>query len=337
MPNAKKLPSGNFRARVYSGMDANGKKIYKSFTASTKKEAERLALEYEETTKNASLSFGDALSEYIRMKERVLSASTIREYKRSRKCNFTGFENIPIDKITQADIQKFINAFAVNHSPKTCRDVHGLMTGVFKIYRPNFKIQTTLPQKVRPALYIPNDAEIKRLLAFLENNNPNLYNAVLLGALAPMRRSEICALSSEDIEGDVVHVRRAMVRDENGRWVIKSPKSYAGDRFITLPEFLIKRFEGMSGTLVPLVPTSITNEFIRARNALGLPPFRFHDLRHYGASMLHAMGVPDAYIMQRGGWGSDAVLKNVYRHALAQEQKAINDKINANFSEIYGK
>lgn len=336
MANAKKLPSGNYRARVYAGIE-NGKKIYKSFTAPTKKEAERLALEYVETEKTKQISFGSALAEYIRMKEAVLSASTIREYKRSLKSNFSPICEIPVDNLSQKDVQIFINNLAVNHSPKTCRDVHALITAVLKIYRPNFKLQTTLPQKVRPALCIPSDDDIKRLLAFLENNNPNLYNAVLLGALAPMRRSEICALLSEDITGDTIHVSRAMVRDENGRWVIKSPKSYAGDRFITLPQFVIKRFENKTGVLVPLTPTTITNEFIRTRKRLGLPPFRFHDLRHYGASMLHAMGVPDAYIMQRGGWGSDAVLKSVYRHALAQEQKAINDKINANFTEIYGK
>lgn len=37
MATAKKLPSGNFRVRVYVGVGANGKKKYKSFTATTKK------------------------------------------------------------------------------------------------------------------------------------------------------------------------------------------------------------------------------------------------------------------------------------------------------------
>ena len=30
----------------------------------------------------------------------------------------------------------------------------------------------------------------------------------------------------------------------------------------------------------------------------------------------HALGIPDAYIMQRGGWGNDGTFKTVYRHAL---------------------
>ena len=46
--NARKLPSGSWRARLFLGEDENGKKHYKSFTAATKREAERLALNYAE-------------------------------------------------------------------------------------------------------------------------------------------------------------------------------------------------------------------------------------------------------------------------------------------------
>ena len=56
---------------------------------------------------------------------------------------------------------------------------------------------------------------------------------VLLAAFGPMRRSEICALTSDQIDGNIVHVDRAIVLNENYQWVIKKPKSYAGDRYIT--------------------------------------------------------------------------------------------------------
>ncbi len=48
--------------------------------------------------------------------------------------------------------------------------------------------------------------------------------------------------------------------------------------------------------------------------AIFLKGFRFHDLGHYYASTLHAIGIPDPYIMERCGWGNDAVRKDVYRH-----------------------
>ena len=40
--SAQKLKSGKWRARVYSHTDNEGKKHYKSFTSSSKKEAERM-------------------------------------------------------------------------------------------------------------------------------------------------------------------------------------------------------------------------------------------------------------------------------------------------------
>ena len=45
MATAKVLPSGAYRVRVFAGKE-NGKSIYKSFTAPTKKEAEYLATQY---------------------------------------------------------------------------------------------------------------------------------------------------------------------------------------------------------------------------------------------------------------------------------------------------
>ena len=46
MAKAKKLPSGNWRVNQYIGKNKDGKRQYKSFTASSKKEAEYLAAEY---------------------------------------------------------------------------------------------------------------------------------------------------------------------------------------------------------------------------------------------------------------------------------------------------
>lgn len=67
----------------------------------------------------------------------------------------------------------------------------------------------------------------------------------------------------------------------------------------------------------------------------GLPHFRFHDLRHYSASIQHALGIPDAYIMQRGGWKNDGVLKQVYRHTLEEKTAEMNRKVNGYFENLH--
>ena len=61
---------------------------------------------------------------------------------------------------------------------------------------------------------------------------------------------------------------------------------------------------------------------------------RLDFLRHYCASIQHALGIPDAYIMQRGGWNSDAVLKQVYRHALSDRAVQMNAIANEHFQNF---
>jgi hypothetical protein len=46
------------------------------------------------------------------------------------------------------------------------------------------------------------------------------------------------------------------------------------------------------------------------------------------------MGIPDAYIMQRAGWSSDKVLRNIYRHTLSDREKLMNDIANEHFSKL---
>lgn len=78
-----------------------------------------------------------------------------------------------------------------------------------RVYRPNFALNTALPKKVRPEIYVPSDAEIEQLLSSVDGTGMEL--PVLLAAFGPMRRGEICALSSEDISGNIVHVCKNMV------------------------------------------------------------------------------------------------------------------------------
>lgn len=350
MATAKKLASGSWRCRVYSHTEtipqSNGttkeKKIYRSFTCDDpspkgKRKCEKMAADWavnkEPVSQQKVLTFGQALDEYIQLRSAVLSPSTIKEYKRSRRVDLQDLMDMKLDSITQNDIQRAVNKEALTHAPKSVKNMHGLVTAVFDVYRPDFRIKTDLPQKVRQKISIPSDAEIKALLDLVKDTP--LEIPVLLAAFGPMRRGEICALDSDHISGNIVHVEYSMALDENNNWVKKRPKSYAGDRFITFPDFVIKKLKNIDGTITTLTPSMLSNRFMKLMKKADLPHFRFHDLRHYSASMQHALGVPDQYIMERGGWGNDGVLKAVYRHALDDMRTQETNKINSHFSALY--
>lgn len=342
MAKAKKLASGSWRCLVYDYTDSAGKRHYKSFTSTDptqkgRREAEamaaKFALEKEEKAR-CPLTYGEALDRYIEERSVTLSPSTIREYKRSRKVDFQMLMSVPIDEITQELVQRAVNEERRTHSPKSVRNMHGLLSGVLRAYRPGFALNTTLPQKERPELHIPSDDDIKEILWYVGKYDREMEIPVLLAAFGPMRRSEICALESGDIKGNVVHVRRALVMNDQKEWVLKTTKSYAGDRFIDFPDFVAEKLLQKNGRITDLNPTIITHRFRKILKKLGIKHFRFHDLRHYSASIQHAIGIPDAYIMQRGGWGSDAVLKSVYRHVLQDKDREMTEKANGYFSEL---
>ena len=46
-----------------------------------------------------------------------------------------------------------------------------------------------------------------------------------------------------------------------------------------------------------------------------------HKLRHYFASEMSALGVPEADILKMGGWETDHVMKSVYRHSMMEKAK----------------
>jgi hypothetical protein len=49
---------------------------------------------------------------------------------------------------------------------------------------------------------------------------------------------------------------------------------------------------------------------------------------------MHAIGIPDQYIIERGGWKTDAVMKRIYRNVIPDEQKKFTKKINKHFQKL---
>ena len=339
MPTARKTKSGKWRCQAFDRVEiVDGKKKYyhKSFTARTKYEAERMAVEYLQNKNRPSsdLRLEEAIDKYLAIKKNVLSPSTYRKYESMKKNAFGSLLRMRIDRITSEIAQEWINEYAVSHSPKSCRNAQGLLTAVLRTFIPQAVIYTKLPQNAVIEYYTPSDEDIKRLMDAI--TSPDLRRAVLLAAFGTLRRSEICGLMDTDIQGDVITIRRAKVEKSGGGYVVKDyPKNDSSNRSVIYPQFVIDEFDGIEGFLIKIQPNSISQEFRAARKRAGLPDFRFHDLRAYSVSIAHAIGIPDVYLMERGGWKTDSTFKKVYRRAISEEKKELSAKLNAHFTELH--
>lgn len=316
---ARKLPSGKWNCCVFSHME-NGKRKYVSFTEDTKAEAQRKALEFQinkkHSTKPIDLTVVDAINKYIKSKENILSPKTHLTYTSYIKY-YEPIANIRIGSLTSVDLQEYVNQLAKTKSPKSVRNIYSLLLSSISLHTDK-AYHVTLPQKIITERNIPNDADIKNLI---KNANEKLKLAILLGSQG-LRRGEIASLKFKDILYDfnAIYIHSDMVLGVNG-WVYKEvPKTSQSTRRIVLPKEIIE----MMGTgdkeeyVLGILPSTITSDFINLRNKLGLK-CRFHDLRHYSTSILHALGLPDAYIMEHNGYASDYVMKSVYRHSLSDK------------------
>ena len=272
-------------------------------------------------------SFLSCAESYIESKEHVLSPKTVRSYKSMLKSSISDdFLRLKLHQITQQDIQIEINKFASNHSPKTTRNIHSFISAVLRQFRPSLNISTTLPQKRKYEPYTPSEDDIRRLLDASSDDRPN-HICFQLGCMG-LRRSEILALTMDDISGNRLTINKAMVQNKDREWIIKTTKTTSGTRTIYIPDVLADEIREQ-GYIYNRHPNKMLKALKRYQDRLGIPRFRFHDLRHFFCSYAYEHGFSEQTIMEIGGWQSSETPRKIYRHALNLEadQKQIFDGI----------
>lgn len=307
----EKLPSGSYRIRkMYKGQTYQ---IVTDYKPTQKEAVQMMAEELDKVrVKGRKMTFRSAAEEYIEAKRNVLSPSTIMGYTKIIKGLSDTFLDMGISDIEQMDIQKEVNRLAVGRSPKTVRNFHGFISAVLYTFRPDMRINTTLPQKAKNEPYIPSDEDVRKVLECAKGTE---YEIPLILACYGMRRSEICALGIDDIKDDIVTINKAVVPNEKGEWVTKSTKTTSSTRTIVIPVWLADKIRE-KGYVYKGHPNNITNFLYNTEKNLGIEKFSMHKLRHYFASRMSAMHIPDEDIIKMGGWQTDGVMKSVYRHAM---------------------
>ena len=336
----EKLPSGHYRAQVYLGRDADGKRIRKSVTGTDRRAVELEAAQLRNAHRDMSASgtFAACADAYLTARGASLSPSTRQTYEsclKRLKRDHGQFCAKEIHSITTRDVQTVVDALAKGGlSPKTVSNYRGVISTVltYNSIRPPV---VRMPQRQRPDIHVPDEVTVRRTLKAAAGTDMEL--PIMLAAFGPLRRGEICALRPEDVQDNVIHVRRSLVK-VGQEWIEKPPKTASSDRYIEMPRSVMVRIRRCkpdeSGHLIHLNPTQISKHFARLLKAAGIAPYRFHDLRHFCASDLHAKGVPDIYIQQRTGHASQDVLRRVYTHTLQDQSAEQTARILAHFEDL---
>ncbi len=331
LPTPTKLPSGSWRCQVM----VDGKRLSVVEETAALAQAKAVALKnglLEKKQTAPSLTVGAAIDRYIESKDAVLSPSTVRTYKSMREQSFGDLAAVPLAALTQEAVQRHINDLSREKSPKYVRNVHGLLSAALSAYRPDFVLRTTLPQKEKPDIQIPTMEEVSLLAK--EAAGTRFELPFLLAVWLGLRTSEIRGLTWDCLEGGTLHVKQAVVEGENGP-VLKTTKTYSGNRKIRVPPYILALLEAQPRTdeyIIHYTRNALYNHLRRMCERYGLPHYRFHDLRHVQASVMLALGVPDKYAMERMGHASTNMLKTVYQHTMATKREEVANEVDAYFS-----
>ena len=343
MAKAKKLPSRNWRCRAsYIGPD--GKKHSKSFTASTKKEAEYMAAEFQMIWKHMSdkdnWTLGHAIDEYIQLKRPVLSPTTISRYEQIRKGAFQSIMELPIGCIDSNILQQAVNKEmfrkpqgrrALTVSPKTIHNEYGLIASTLRRYCPDKVFRVDLPKKARRIRTLPLPDEIYEAV-----KGTDIELQVLLAMWLSFTESEIRGLTkSKSIDGDYITIREVLVIVDGAEIRKEVAKEETRNRRHRMPGRIRELIDEVDGDVIcPMSRSTLIKKYKRYTKNAGLPDMTFHDLRHINATLMATLKIPDKYAQERGGWKTDHVMKSVYMETFSEERKKVDDIVDGYFERF---
>ena len=345
---ASRLPNGTWRAQVYIGTDGNGKRIYKSFIADTKDEADYAALTFKlgrgKRVERKDITLRAAMTACIESKRGILSPSTILGYEIIVR-NFGPFLDTHIMKITTMSLQRAINDYAFGgradgkpgaRSAKSVKNAYGFIKSVLR-QNDVYVGDIALPADEDIEYATPFDAELTKIFEAVRGTTIEL--PVLLAAFCSLRRGEICGLRYSDVnfEDGTIRVERSRMFVK-GVECVKAPKTKKSKRIVFVNDYILDliKASGAKGNdyIIKLAPDTIGKRFGIELEKHGLPHCRFHDLRHSFASILHNHGVDMAYIRAIGGWASDRVLFARYLQTSPEHMRGKSKEANSIFESF---
>lgn len=323
--NITKLPSGSYRIRHMVDGQTYSLTVKEK---PSKTEAMKLITKMIDhpTVTSTSMTVEMACKAYIDAKANVLSPKTIKEYTRTAEALPDDFKKKRLTNITSLDVQKVINDYAARLSPKTVKNYANFIIPVLKAQDIDVKYPK-LPQTVKKSPYIPTESDIQAVFSVLKGTE---HEIIITLCCFGLRRSEACALTIDDLDGNTLTINKAMVKNKDNEWVIKTTKTTDSTRSIVIPSYLADMIRE-KGYIYKYNPENVYKALQRAQKKAGVHGFRLHDLRHFFASFLHSKGYTDKQIQEMGGWSGDGfsrIMKNVYQHAMdldAAKQRAASD------------
>ncbi len=311
-----------------------------------------------------ALTLGEYSKQWIEGRQvngRPLKARTREHYEDIRERWFAPLLDRPLSSITAGEVDAWYRGLP--DRPTMRKHAYDLLGSIYRTAVAR-ELVSKSPCRVEGASARAAAADMELLtaaeVAALADAMPPKHRLlVLLAAWGGLRFGELCGLRRSDVDlaAGTVTVRRAVVT-VGGQRLVTTPKSAAGLRRVYLPPFVVeeltwhlRRFAapGQEGLLFPapdgrlLTPSAAyghtsrkdkrgkvtkaaTPGFYAAREAIGRPDYRFHQLRHFAATTMAVAGATTAELMRFAGH-SDVSVAMRYQHVAQDRLRHLANRV----------
>lgn len=362
----------HWEAAVFTGQYKDPERkipIYEWVYGDTEKEVreKRDALRYKIKNKDYVISrdttLGEYLDEWIELHKANIAETTYELYKMYIKKHIKPvIGNIKLQDIIPMTLKMFYG-FKLQPGPditlkngtvkkgkalstNTVRKFHILLREALQEAKLNSLILNNPADNVPPPAkekYIPKIIDKEnyfKLLDAVKGTYDEIY-IVLAGGLG-FRRGEVIGLRWEDVDfkNKTITVSQSITRFT--KEITKKPKNESSFRTIAMPKYVSDILEEykknqkviqLNGRICDkFKPQSYSKHFKALLEKHGLPPVRFHDLRHFNAIVMMMKGVPDKVAAETLGHSQVSTLREIYQHVIDDAKKSVANTMDEFFT-----
>ncbi len=311
-------------------------------------------------TEPKSITFKDFAESYIAGRRSIRGSTSSAYASMIRKHLVPFFGKLKLQEIRLSNVDRFVAETAQKVSVKTLRNCVTLLRVMLASQKGSSAIRqgyirfdplmgVELPAPEEREIIPPSVNSVWKLIDTAADMGTVGYGMIYLGAFTGLRRGEILALSFDDVDWFqnelVVNKSVARFRATDGvhKWVwrIGPTKSRKSNRRVGLaPNVLqlLSSLKQVSASREDLIFADAKGRFIEPdyfddhifdpiRVKAGLPDIRFHDLRHFFASLLIAQGESPKYISDQLGHASIQITFDTYGHLFPQAKAEASAKL----------
>lgn len=232
-------------------------------------------------------TFGEVAAAYLKHQRARLSPKSYEREESIVRVRLAQFKNTPLVSIRKADIQRYITERAAKAAAATVARELALLKHLFAL-AVEWEIIPASPARSVKAPKLPAGRmrylQPTELRALLEACPDGLREIVALAVSTGMRRGEILSLRHLDV--DLPNRRIMLPQTKNGQGRIV----YLNDMAMMVMESVCVEGANLARVFVEWDDAKVSAGFNRAKKAVKLADFRFHDLRHTAASWMRMAG-----------------------------------------------